>query len=289
MATDNIARMMALDAAQQGGGGGTSDYDDLTNKPSINGVTLTGAKTAADLGIVSNMQANWTETNPESGGYIWNKPGNPGNGTVTIARNGTQISAFTLNQSSDTYVNISVPDVDTALSPTSTNPVQNKAVQGQLARLLNSGAKNLVKPPHSSDNIPGVTATINSDGSITLNGTCTASTFATYIFGAPLLPAGSYRLSGCPSGGSGSTFELSCGGGGLAKVTDYGNSAGFTLQEQTQLTYIQIVARAGAVFNNTTFFPMICTAENYAVSSEFVPYAPTNRELYDMIQALQNG
>ena len=29
----------------------TSDYEDLENKPSINGVTLTGNKTTEDLGI----------------------------------------------------------------------------------------------------------------------------------------------------------------------------------------------------------------------------------------------
>lgn len=34
-----------------GGGGGTSDYSDLSNKPSIEGVTLAGNKTAADLGL----------------------------------------------------------------------------------------------------------------------------------------------------------------------------------------------------------------------------------------------
>jgi len=33
------------------GGGGTSDYDDLTNKPSVNGTTLIGNKTSADLGL----------------------------------------------------------------------------------------------------------------------------------------------------------------------------------------------------------------------------------------------
>lgn len=33
------------------GGGGTGDYDDLTDKPSVNGVTLSGNKTAADLGL----------------------------------------------------------------------------------------------------------------------------------------------------------------------------------------------------------------------------------------------
>lgn len=34
-----------------GGGGGTSDYSDLTNKPQINSVTLSGNKSLSDLGI----------------------------------------------------------------------------------------------------------------------------------------------------------------------------------------------------------------------------------------------
>ena len=37
-----------------GGGGGTSDYTDLTNKPSINSVTLTGDKTSGDLYLVGS-------------------------------------------------------------------------------------------------------------------------------------------------------------------------------------------------------------------------------------------
>lgn len=36
-----------------GSGGGTSDYTDLENKPSINNVTLSGNKTSADLGLIS--------------------------------------------------------------------------------------------------------------------------------------------------------------------------------------------------------------------------------------------
>ena len=35
-----------------GGGGGVSDYEDLTNKPQVNGVTLSGDKDSEDLGIV---------------------------------------------------------------------------------------------------------------------------------------------------------------------------------------------------------------------------------------------
>lgn len=37
-------------------GGQSASYLDLTNKPSINGITLTGNKTSADLGLVTLEQ-----------------------------------------------------------------------------------------------------------------------------------------------------------------------------------------------------------------------------------------
>lgn len=37
-----------------GGGSGTSDYDQLDNRPKINDVTLTGSKTSSDLGLMPN-------------------------------------------------------------------------------------------------------------------------------------------------------------------------------------------------------------------------------------------
>lgn len=36
-----------------GGGGGTTDYNQLTNRPAINGHTLTGNKTASQLGLAT--------------------------------------------------------------------------------------------------------------------------------------------------------------------------------------------------------------------------------------------
>lgn len=40
--------------ATGGGGGGTSDYNDLSNKPQINGNTLSGNKTSSQLGITAS-------------------------------------------------------------------------------------------------------------------------------------------------------------------------------------------------------------------------------------------
>jgi hypothetical protein len=43
---------------EQGGGGGTSDYTDLANKPQVNGTTLTGNKSGSDLGLQAEINAN---------------------------------------------------------------------------------------------------------------------------------------------------------------------------------------------------------------------------------------
>ena len=45
------------------GGSGTSNYNDLNNKPSINSVTLSGNKTGSDLGLVSDENYVHTDNN----------------------------------------------------------------------------------------------------------------------------------------------------------------------------------------------------------------------------------
>ena len=50
-----------------GGGGGTSDYSDLTNKPSINSVELSGNKTAAQLSLATASDVASKYTKPSTG------------------------------------------------------------------------------------------------------------------------------------------------------------------------------------------------------------------------------
>jgi len=57
--SENAGKVLGINAEGNvipvtGGSGGTSDYTDLTNKPQIGGVTLSGNKTAGDLGLLSN-------------------------------------------------------------------------------------------------------------------------------------------------------------------------------------------------------------------------------------------
>ena len=61
----------ALASAFGGGGGGTSDYADLSNKPSINNVTLIGNKTGSDLGLGLET---YSTTEQRIGTWINGKP-----------------------------------------------------------------------------------------------------------------------------------------------------------------------------------------------------------------------
>lgn len=49
--------LMDMGTGTGGGGGGTSDYDQLSNRPQINNVTLTGNKSASDLGLATTATA----------------------------------------------------------------------------------------------------------------------------------------------------------------------------------------------------------------------------------------
>ena len=51
------------------GSGGTTDYSALTNKPSINGITLTGNKTSIDLGMSFIIPS--TEPTNKVVGSVW--------------------------------------------------------------------------------------------------------------------------------------------------------------------------------------------------------------------------
>lgn len=61
--------------------GGVSSYDDLTEKPSINGVTLSGELDSSDLGLIEAPATPGTSgqvlTADGQGGYAWADPSTP--------------------------------------------------------------------------------------------------------------------------------------------------------------------------------------------------------------------
>lgn len=107
----------ALEAARLGGGsggsGGTSDYTQLTNKPSINGTILVGNKTLFDLGIE----------------WLWR-------GTRA------QYEAAKATIPPKTFVDITdEPDMDLVPTDGSTNPVESNGVYDALAGKMPASTK----------------------------------------------------------------------------------------------------------------------------------------------------
>ena len=98
-----------------GGSGGTANYNDLTNKPSINGVTMEGNKTSADLNIQSQTTqtdhgtADTTFTLPANQYHVW---GEVAALTLTLAAetSGVVNEYHFAFDSGDTATTLSLPD-----------------------------------------------------------------------------------------------------------------------------------------------------------------------------------
>ena len=152
------------------------------------------------------------------------------------------------------------------------------------------GAKNLFPITAISQTIGGVTFTVNGDGTVTANGTKTNSDW--FILSENNhLDAGAYTLSdGLPDDTTGCRLiiapEQSLGAAIMTTTTGVRTQTKTFTAAQTGLYYAIRIA-SGETVNNLTFKPMIRRAE--ITDSTYVPYAPTNRELYEMILALQSG
>lgn len=129
MAVDQIARMIALDAAQHGGTGDAytrSEADAKFATKAIATYTTNGLMSSADknkldgieTGAEANVQANWTQADTTAADYIKNKPTLPAvnDTTLTIQKNGTAVGTFSANAATAATINITVPvdaeDVD---------------------------------------------------------------------------------------------------------------------------------------------------------------------------------
>lgn len=143
------------------------------------------------------------------------------------------------------------------------------------------GAKNLLQITAESQTKNGVEMTVDADGTLTFTRTATASSDSYFTIAAFTGDAGRfYTLTGCPQGGTDSTFYQYIGG----TFRDYGS--GVTRDGGTLRNVVVFISKNYSP-DNLVFKPMLRPAE--ITDDTFVPHAPTNRELYEMILALQSG
>ena len=132
------------------------------------------------------------------------------------------------------------------------------------------GCKNLIPYPYydKTKTLNDIVFTDNGDFTVTVNGTASETT--SFIFNhridkSLVLGAGEYKVSGCPVGGSNTTYRVivarsSSSGTFEAIAIDTGSGATFTITEETDI-YVGIEIKRGAIVNNITFKPMLRKAD----------------------------
>lgn len=154
---------------------------------------------------------------------------------------------------------------------------------GRLARLVDQGAKNILNVYDTqTQTINGITWTINADGTVTANGTATANSFLYLIPNNTNIAYGyETHISGCPAGGSSTTYEIQVAMTGGTTYHDYGD--GQVIPDTYVYRYFVCAVRSGQTVTNLVFRPMITESWKYALSQSFIPYSPSNAELAKMI------
>ena len=139
--------------------------------------------------------------------------------------------------------------------------------------------KNELQNTATSQTKNGVTFTVNSDGSVTCNGTATQTAVCTLNDTFSLEP-GKYKLTGCPAGGGHiDKYKLDIVAPPISYGTDIGNGSSFTVSSTLTNTQYRIVIYNNQVCNNLTFYPMIRKAD--IEDDTYEPYhAPVTVPIY---------
>ena len=149
--------------------------------------------------------------------------------------------------------------------------VYQDIMDGFDAVLEHGGQKNLLQITGATVTRNGITYTNNGDGTWKVNGTATADSYGIISDGYNCLPFDyPVTLSGCPSGGSLSTYYLQFywyDGANIAR--DFGEGVTVT-PSGTTARNIAIYIKSGVTVNNLVFKPMIRDAR--IASNAFVPW-----------------
>ena len=261
-------------------------------------VTLTGTSTGSPI----NMRLAYLDELSDGETYVLSNKGSTGHEQLLLEIDGTTAATITGNNtyefvydSTKTYrlllkcINTgtthnstvypmlclkSIYDLDpTYAPPAKTNQQLTQDTTALLDNTEVNGAVNLAPNNATTQTINGITFTVNDDGSVTANGTATAD--ASLLLSNVVYPKGTYKKSGCPSGGSYSTYFM-----GGTTGNDLGDGVTFTADGTTSYKlYCNVVS--GATVSNLTFKPML-TVPSY--NGDYVPYAKSNKELTEELE-----
>ena len=258
-----------------GGGGGTSNYNNLSNKPQVNSITLSGNKSLSDLGI-ANVD-NTAETSIDDADSI---PFYDYSATNNKKILWSKIKEALKSVFDSVYQTILTFDNTPLVS--SDNPVKSSGIYSAINDVYGvmgeNGAKNELDIPSSVVSTGIYTVNRNDAGKVTsivANGTPSSQENLQLIASNITLDK-AMILSGCPSGGGDSAYFIYAKNSSNQYFYDYGN--GVSLAAGTY-TAIAIATRANVSMSNKTFYPMLRDARD--TDSTYQPPCMTNAELME--------
>ena len=277
---------------ESGGGSGTTDYNDLDNKPSINGTELSGnveLPIPTKTSDLENDSGFLTKIPEQSYNDLSDKPQINGidlQGNLTVEELGlldiTESTDTTLENSKDGVLKIKKIYGNTIQDgePTPDAPVEIESVV--LSKVWTC-RKNLLKNKATNGTGNGITLTVNADKSITMNGTSTAR--ATFTINTLTLSAGTYVLSqGFISEANSACLIGVYVENGITKYIDLFNDTdgkrNLHFTQDTQLKISVDIRNAGITVNNVTLYPML---EVGTTATEYEPYTESVATLSEPI------
>lgn len=269
-------------------------YDDTTKKIIL---TLQNGNTVefsvADL--VAGLQTELSANNKLNPAYInYNSTHRAVSDSEKATWNGKQ-SALSSTQLS--AVNSGIDSIKVG---------QISANQTEIARLVDDKPKNVLNITKQSikslntvgtwsgntytrtDNNNNISITMNDDMSFTINGT-TESRVNFYLKSSNLQGLQGFILSGGNTNSDTISVLLQMQENPWTNLAqDFGTGVEIPSYDESKQYALSINISAGTNANNILIKPMLCTQNSWNYSHEFMPYTPSNAELYAMIQALQS-
>lgn len=141
----------------------------------------------------------------------------------------------------------------------SAEPLIDIMLEGESHQVTRSG-KNLLDNTATTKISNGITFTVNSDGTVLVDGTNDTSANSSLVINRYDLSPGTYILNGCPSGGASNTYRLAIqetGSYSILGSIDIGNGSGEFTIDTTTSVQIAIFIQKGLMINNLLFKPML--------------------------------
>lgn len=201
--------------------------------------------------------------------------------TKLIGYKGTVRVYLNLKEGS-TYTNLTIyPQLEAGSEATSYKPYRGETITPDEVELYGDAhavGKNLIPTFEGSASINGISVSINTDGSITLNGTATANTYIN--FPHMMIEAGTYTLSSgsaIPTGIGLSLREANDQSTNLLRISNGQSAATGTIAYNGD-AYVYISINSGTTASNLTIYPQL---EAGSKATAYEPYQGMTTALED--------